>query len=251
MKASLRNITTKGKALYLAYDQGLEHGPTDFTDKNVDPNYIIQIAKDGKYNGIVFHKGIAEAYQSEIRKSKVPLILKLNGKTNITDGEPLSEQICTVKQAIKLGAKAIGYTIYIGSEHEAKMIKQFSKIQTKAHEAKLPTILWIYPRGKAIKGKKKKELMAYATRVGFELGSDIVKIKYEGEPKDLEWATKSAQKTKVVVAGGTKKNEKEFLKQLQNIKDTGIIGLAIGRNIWQHKNPLSITTKIKKILKMK
>ena len=78
---NLSKITKKGKALFLAYDQGLEHGPTDFNDKNVDPKYIINIAKKGKYNGVVFQKGIAEKYQSEIKKSKVPLIVKLNGRT--------------------------------------------------------------------------------------------------------------------------------------------------------------------------
>ncbi|HOR52560.1 MAG TPA: fructose-bisphosphate aldolase, partial [Candidatus Pacearchaeota archaeon] len=80
---SLSKITTRGKALFLAYDQGLEHGPSDFDDKNVDPKYIIEIAKKGKYNGIVFQKGIAEKYNQEIKASKVPLIVKLNGKTNL------------------------------------------------------------------------------------------------------------------------------------------------------------------------
>ena len=75
---SLKKITKKGKALFLAYDQGLEHGPTDFDDKNVDPNYIIEIAKKGKYTALIFQKGIAEKYGKEIKKSKVPLIIKLN-----------------------------------------------------------------------------------------------------------------------------------------------------------------------------
>jgi class I fructose-bisphosphate aldolase len=69
----LDKITKDDKALFLAYDQGLEHGPTDFNDKNVDPKYIIDIAKKGKYNGVVFQKGIAEKYNKEIKKSKVPL----------------------------------------------------------------------------------------------------------------------------------------------------------------------------------
>ena len=84
MKIKLGKIMKKGKAMYLAYDQGLEHGPSsDFNDKNVDPLYILDIAKKGRFNGVVFQKGIAEKYNKEIRRSKVPLILKLNGKTNI------------------------------------------------------------------------------------------------------------------------------------------------------------------------
>ena len=59
---NLNKILRKGKVLFLAYDQGLEHGPTDFNDKNVDPNYIIDIAKKGKYTGLILQKGIAKKY---------------------------------------------------------------------------------------------------------------------------------------------------------------------------------------------
>ena len=245
---SLNKITHKGKALFLAYDQGLEHGPTDFNDKNVDPNYILEIAKKGKYTGVVFQKGIAEKYKKEIKQSKVPLIVKLNGKTSLFKGEPISRQLCTVKEAIALGASAVGYTIYIGSDYEDEMLQEFEKIQRKAHAKGLPVIVWIYPRGKSIKGKNKVKLMAYAARTGLEIGADIIKIRYEGKPKDLAWAVKSAGKTKVVVAGGTKKNEKILFNQVKEIIKAGAIGLAIGRNIWQAKDPQKITNKIKKIV---
>ncbi|MEA3378658.1 MAG: fructose-bisphosphate aldolase, partial [Nanoarchaeota archaeon] len=76
----------KGKSLLLAYDQGLEHGPTDFNDKNIDPDYIMDIAIKGKFNGIILQKGIAEKYY----QGKIPLILKLNGKTKFLKGDPLS-----------------------------------------------------------------------------------------------------------------------------------------------------------------
>lgn len=245
---NLNKITTKGKALYLAYDQGLEHGPTDFNDKNVDPKYIINIAKKGKYNGVVFQKGIAEKYNKEIKKSKVPLIVKLNGKTNLFKGEPISRQLCTVDEAIKLGAKAVGYTIYIGSDYEDEMFQEFENIQREAHKKNLPVIVWIYPRGKSIEKESKDKLMVYAARVGLEIGADIIKINYSGKQKDLQWAVKSAGKTKIVIAGGIKKGEKEVLKQIHEIVDSGCIGLAIGRNVWQHPKPLKITKKIKEII---
>jgi fructose-bisphosphate aldolase, class I len=245
---SLSSITTEGKAMYLAYDQGLEHGPSDFNDKNVDPRYIIETAKRGKYNGLIFQKGIAEKYYREIKKSKVPLILKLNGKTNLFKGEPIARQLCSVEDAIKLGAKAVGYTIYIGSDYEDEMFQEFEKIQNKAHQKNLPAIVWIYPRGKSVDGKNKAKLMAYAARVGLEIGADVVKLKYEGTKKDLSWAVKNSGKTKIVVAGGTKKGEKELLKTVEEIMQSKAIGLAIGRNIWQAKHPLEITEKIRKII---
>ncbi|MGY4884647.1 MAG: class I fructose-bisphosphate aldolase [Nanobdellota archaeon] len=245
---NLKKITTKGKALFLAYDQGLEHGPTDFNDKNVDPLYIIDIAKKGKYNGLVFQKGIAEKYNKEIKASKIPLIIKLNGKTNLFKGEPIARQLCTVEEAIKLGAKAVGYTIYIGSDYEDEQLQEFENIQREAHKKYLPVIVWIYPRGKSIEDKSKEKLMVYAARTGLEIGADIIKLQYVGKQKDLQWAVKSAGKTKVVVAGGTKKGEKELLNQVKEIMDAGCIGLAIGRNVWQDKKPLEITKKIKKII---
>jgi class I fructose-bisphosphate aldolase len=244
----LDKLTKKGKALFLAYDQGLEHGPTDFNDKNVDPRYILDIAKRGGYTGIVFQKGIAEKYNKEIKKSKIPLILKLNGKTSLVKGEPIARQLCTVEEAIQLGASAVGYTIYIGSDYEDEMMQEFENIQREAHSKNLPVIAWIYPRGKSLKKKNKEELMEYAARTGLEIGADIIKIKYVGKPKDLQWAVKSAGKTKVVVAGGIKKGEKELLKKTKEIMDAGCIGLAIGRNIWQDKQPLNVTNKIKKII---
>ncbi len=249
MKIHIDKILKKGKALYLAYDQGLEHGPSqDFNDKNVNPSYIIDIAKKGKYQGIVFQKGIVEKYNKEIKDSKIPLILKLNGKTNLYKGEPIARQLCSLKEAIQLGAKAVGYTIYIGSQHESIMMHEFEKIEEEAHTKGLPVILWIYPRGSSIKNDTSKEVMSYAARVGLELGADIVKLKYGGNSQDLQWAVKSAGKTKVVVAGGTKTEESLFLKQVKEIIQSGAIGLAIGRNVWQNPNPLQITKKIQSVI---
>ena len=247
-KINLSKIAKKSKALFLAYDQGLEHGPTDFNDKNVNPEYIIEIAKKGKFTGIIFQKGIAEKYQEEIKSSKIPLVIKLNGKTNLVKGEPISRQLCTVEEAIKLGAKAVGYTIYIGSEHESIMLQEFENIERQAHKKNIPVIAWIYPRGKGIKGKSKKQLTAYAARTGLEIGADIIKIKYESNKKDLQWAVKSAGRAKVVIAGGAKTNEAQFLNQIKDIMSAGAIGLAIGRNIWQSKKPLELIKKIKKII---
>lgn len=244
----LKKITKQGKALFLAYDQGLEHGPSDFNDKNVDPNYIIDIAKKGKYNAVIFQKGIASKYNKEISKAKLNLILKLNGKTNLVKGEPISRQLCTVKEALALGADAVGYTIYVGSKYENIMLSEFENIQREAKRKGLPVIAWIYPRGKSVRNKSGRKLMAYGARIGLEVGADIIKINYNGKKEDLEWAVKSAGKTKIIVAGGIKKDEKTLLRQVKEIMHTGAIGLAIGRNIWQNKNPLVITKKIKKII---
>jgi len=246
---SLNKITKKGKAMYLAYDQGLEHGPeSDFNDKNIDPLYILEIAKKGGFTGIIFHKGIAEKYSVEIKKSKIPLIIKLNGKTRLVKGEPISSIICSVKEAVSLGAKGVGFTIYIGSKYESKIIEDFGKIQHEAHKYKIPVIAWIYPRGKSIKNDLSRENLVYASRVGLEVGADIIKLKYNRKKSDLKRMVEVAGKAKIVVAGGSKKNEEDFIKEVKEAMDSGVIGIAVGRNVWQSKDPIKLSKKLGKII---
>jgi len=248
MKVKINKILRRGRALYLAYDQGLEHGPTEFNEENVNPERIIEIAKKGRYTAMIFQKGIAEKYRDLIKKSKIPLIIKLNGKTNLYKGEPMSEQLCTVKEAIKLGAAAVGYTIYPGSEFESKMLSEFEKIEREAHSKGIPVVAWIYPRGKYIGKRTKGELMAYSARIGLEIGADIVKLKYSGKPEELKWAVKNAGRTKIVISGGVKVEEKKFLQEIKEIMKTGAIGLAVGRNVWKSKNPEKLSEKLRKII---
>ena len=88
-KTKIHEMLTGSRALYLAYDQGLEHGPTDFNLENVDPFYFLDIAEKGKYNGAILHHGIAEKYYQSY-KQNLKLIVKLNGKTNIAKVDPYS-----------------------------------------------------------------------------------------------------------------------------------------------------------------
>lgn len=246
---SLDKITTNGKALFLAYDQGMEHGPSDFDDTNIDPNYILDIGIKGGFNAIIFQKGIAEKYYTQEFRNKIPLIVKLNGKTNLVKEEdPYSPLLCTVDEALSLGASAVGYTIYVGSKNESKMTTEFSQVVREAHARNIPVIGWMYLRGSSIIGKDEKELTAYAARMGLELGADIIKIKYPGDVQSLSKAIEAAGKTKVVVSGGAKADEQEFLEMAKAAVQSGAIGLAVGRNIWQNSNPMEITKKLKEIV---
>ena len=128
------------------------------------------------------------------------------------------------------------------------MLKEFEGIEEEAHKKGIPVIAWIYPRGKGVEGKEFGELMAYSARIGLEIGADIVKLHWTGTFKDLKWAVKSAGRTKLVVAGGVKKDESVLLKQVDEIMKAGCLGLAIGRNLWQNDKPLELTEKIKKVI---
>lgn len=243
----LKKITTNDKAIYLAYDHGMEHGLADFDEKSIDPSYVLDIAEKGGYNAIVLQKGLALDYWKEERKH-VPLILKLNGKTNLYKGEALSLQETSVEFAKEINASAVGYTVYLGSQFEAQMIKEFGMIVEQAHKEKMPAIGWVYPRGKDIADDAAPEIVAYAARAGAELGADMVKIKYCGSKECFQRAVKAAGKTKVVLSGGPKVSDEEFLEVMRNVMLAGAAGVAVGRNVWQHPNPLEITEKIKKIV---
>jgi len=236
----------KDRGIILAYDQGLEHGPSkDFTEKNVDPSAIIDIAEKGGFTGLVFQKGVAENYY----RGKVPLILKLNGKTSLPGGEPFARQNCSVKQAIDLGAKGVGYTIYPGSAYEHEMLAEFGKIQEEAHKAGLAVLAWVYPRGATIKNDTASDIVAYAARVGLEAGADAVKIKYSGDKQSFSWAVKSAGKAKIFMSGGPKApTDDDFLNQVRGVIEAGATGIAVGRNVWQNDDPLKMAASLRKII---
>ncbi|MGD0689802.1 MAG: aldolase [Candidatus Bathyarchaeia archaeon] len=246
MKPSMLPFLRKGKGILLAYDQGLEHGPSkDFNEKSVDPAYILEIAEKGKFTGIIFQKGVAEKYYD----GKVPLVIKVNGKTSLPKGEPMASQICSVKQARALGAKAVGYTIYLGSAHENLMLSEFGRIQQEAHELGLAAIAWIYPRGEAVTNDTAPEIVAYAARAGLEAGADAVKIKYTGDSDSFRWAVRSAGAARVFMSGGPKApTDEAFLRQVKGAVDAGASGLAVGRNVWQHERPLEMAAALREII---
>ena len=267
-------IMPGGRAMILAYDQGFEHGPRDFLEnpQSADFEYILDIAKRGRFTGIVLHAGLAEKYESDIQNSRVPLILKLNGTSELnTEEDPYSPQLYSVEDALELGATAVGYTVYSGSKYEDEMQREFSGIIREAHRKGIPVIGWMYPRGKSIFDKRSvsktlkialeeqeetnlaidqtPSIVAYAARIGLELGADIVKVKYTGSPESFKWVVQSASPTKVVMSGGPMTNtDEEFLAMVKDVLAAGAIGIAVGRNVWQRKDPLAISDRIHQII---
>ncbi|WP_054853046.1 aldolase [Vulcanisaeta distributa] len=238
-----------GRSIILAYDHGIEHGPTDFLDNpdSADPGYILKLAREAGFDGVVFQRGgIAEKYYD----GSVPLIVKLNGKTNLYNGEPISVANCTVEEAVSLGASAVGYTIYPGSGYEWKMFEELARIKREAVKFDMPLIVWSYPRGGGkVTNETAPEIVAYAARVALELGADAMKIKYTGDPKTFAWAVKVAGKVPVLMSGGPKtKTEEEFLRQVEGVLEAGAIGIAVGRNVWQRRDALKFARVLSEIV---
>jgi class I fructose-bisphosphate aldolase len=263
-----------GTLLLLPIDQGLEHGPVDFfaNPDSADPGFQLKLAKEGGYSGIVFHVGLSEKYMREFA-GEVPLILKLNGKTNIpSDDYAFSPQVASVEDAVRLGADAVGYTLYVGSPAQDEDMRQFAEIREDCEAYGMPLIMWAYPRGEAIETKGGRDSLYavdYAARVACELGADLVKLNFpqydQSKAKDLpkpydelklapqeamEKVVRSAGKTMVLVSGGGKMSDEDLLEKVKFSMEAGVTGLIFGRNMWQRDldQALKMTEKIKRIM---
>lgn len=240
-------IEKNGKVMLLAYDQGFEHGPVEFDEKSVNPEYIMEIAKNGMFTGIVFQEGIAAKYYE--KESGVPLIIKLNGKTSFQGDEPVSLQLCTVEKAAALGAVGVGYTIYVGSEHEEEMLVEFSRIEDEAHALGMIVIAWMYPRGKKVAGREsERDVVAYGARLGLELNADFVKVPYTGDAESFGWVVRAAGKTGVLAQGGKKTDWVNLDEDITGVMTAGAKGIAIGRNVWQDPEPNGVARKLSEIV---
>ena len=237
--------------MLFAGDQKVEHLNSDFYGEGIhpddgDPEHLFRIASQSKIGVFATQLGLIARYG--INYPDVSYLVKLNSKTNLvktSQSDPFSNQWLDVQKVVDfrdnsgLNILAVGYTVYLGSEYEAEMLHQAAQIVYNAHQHGLITVLWVYPRGKAVADEKDPHLIAGATGVAACLGSDFVKVNYpkkEGhESKELfKEAVLAAGRTKVVCAGGSSVDVKGFLQRLHDqIFVSGASGNATGRNIHQ------------------
>lgn len=245
-----------GTAMFLPYDQGLEHGPRDFFANPAagDPRYIVKLAVEGGFNGVAVQVGMAEKFYWDYA-GEVPLILKLNGRTEIPPADaPRSPMNASVDDAVRLGADAVGYTLYVGSPQQEADFETFARIRQDAHDRGMPLIVWSYPRGSAIDAKGGKDsfyAVDYAARTAAELGADIVKLNFpkagakEGARKEYQAdfteqeavnaVVASAARTPVLLSGGERAGDEGVLEKARQSMEAGALGVIFGRNVWQRE----------------
>ncbi|HWR25560.1 MAG TPA: aldolase [Methanosarcina sp.] len=243
-----------GRLMLFAGDQKVEHLNDDFYGEGVpeddaDPEHLFRIAAQAKIGIFAAQLGLIARYGMDYKD--VPYLVKLNSKTNLVEtaqADPFSnlwydvDQVVEFKENSGLKILGVGYTIYLGSEFEAEMLVQAAQIVYDAHQHGMISVLWIYPRGTAVKDEKDPHLIAGATGVGACLGTDFVKVNYpkkEGakSAEIFKEAVKAAGRTRVVCAGGSSDEAEAFLKKLYDqIHISGAQGNATGRNI--HQRPL-------------
>lgn len=269
-----------GKIMLLPVDQGLEHGPRDFfpNPPSIDFEFQLSLAQEGNYSGIACHVGLAEKHMKKY-VGKVPLVLKINGKTSILpDDQAFSPLDASIEDAVRLGADAIGYTLYVGSPRESEDIAQFARVRQEARRYGIPLIMWAYPRGTHVEtrggGRDSLAIVDYAARIANELGATLTKVNFPESPKSGEYdpqgpfkaynslkniseedaikkVVQSAGRTGVLVSGGSKMSDEELLRKVQVCLEAGVDGLIFGRNMWQRKyeEALKLTKEIQQLIK--
>ena len=263
-----------GTLLFLPIDQGIEHGPRDFfpNPASKDPEYQFRLAAEAGYSAIACQIGLAEKYYPDYA-GQVPLLLKINAKTDVpSSDEAFSPLNASVEDAVRLGADAVGYTLYVGSPRQDADLLQLREVRTDCDRYGMPLVVWAYPRGRDIDAKGGPTsfyAIDYAARLAMEMGADVVKLNMpkinpekdkqapapynELEVTQEEAITQvvaSAGRSLVVLSGGSKVDDDHLLQQTRFIMGAGGSGVIYGRNVWQREwsEALEIIEQIKEIM---
>ncbi|QSZ28275.1 aldolase [Aceticella autotrophica] len=248
-----------GRLMLMAADQKAEHLNDDFFGEGVakddaNPEHLFKIASNAKIGAFAAQLGLIARYAMDY--PKIPYVIKLNSKTHLvktSQRDPISTAWLDIKQIDRfrkqtgLNIVGVGYTIYPGSEYEHIMLNEAAKIIFEAHQSGLFSIIWAYPRGKAVKDEFDPHMIAGACGLAACLGSDFVKVNYPKKENEnvnelFKEAIQAAGRTKVICAGGSSKDPKEFLNELyEQIHVSGVSGSATGRNI--HQKPYDEAVK--------
>ncbi len=242
-----------GRLMLFAGDQKVEHLNNDFYGEGVakddaNPRHLFEIASKAKISVFATQMGLITRFASVY--PEIPYLVKLNSKTNIIPydaKDPYSQNWFDVEDVIEfkntsgINIVGVGYTVYLGSEHEHSMLREAAQIVHKAHKEGMIAVLWMYPKGRFIKDEHDPHLIAGAAGVATCLGADFAKVKvpYENgkfKPELLHEAVEAAGNTGVLCEGGKKIDENEFLKELhEQIHIGGARGNGTGRNIHQRE----------------
>ena len=225
-----------GKSVIIPMDHGVSVGPIlGITNMK---EAMSQVAEGGA-SAVVVHKGMVGRGH---RKSgpDMGLIVHLSASTSLSPEPNAKTLVCTVEEAIKLGADGVSVHVNIGNEHEKDMVTDMANVARKTAEWGIPFLAMIYPRGKNIKDEYDVDAVKHAARLGAELGADVVKVSYTGSPDSFRKVVEGCH-IPVIIAGGPKMgSDRAILEMVKGAMEAGASGTSIGRNVFQHQNPTKI-----------
>jgi predicted phospho-2-dehydro-3-deoxyheptonate aldolase len=199
---------------------------------------------EGNADAILVHKGIAK----RIDTGQAGLIVMLSGMSNLSPNLNAKVQVCSVQEAIRIGADAVSVHVNVGAQDEDKMLQNLGKVSEECDLFGLPLLAMMYPRGPKIENEHLPEVVAHAARIGAELGADIIKTNYTGDIETFKTVIESCP-VPVVIAGGPKcKSNQEILETTYDSLKAGAAGLSIGRNVFQCENPTQIVKALAAIV---
>ncbi|HEX9125339.1 MAG TPA: class I fructose-bisphosphate aldolase [Methylomirabilota bacterium] len=258
-----------GRLVILPVDQGFEHGPARSFAVNpggYDPSYHFQLAIDAGCNAYAAPLGFLEAGVAEFA-GDIPLILKMNNHDVLNDEkDPLSAVTASVKDALRLGCVAAGFTIYPGSANAQAMYQQCREMIAECKSYGLAAVVWSYPRGSSIskQGETAIDVVAYAAQIAAQLGAHVIKVKPPTQHIEQAEAKKAYEKAAVPIStlaervrhvvqsafsgrrivifsgGATNENDDALYDEYRAIRDGGGFGSIIGRNSFQRAKPRAL-----------
>ncbi len=233
-----------GRTIIVPMDHGVTVGPIEGL---IDMRQTIGKVVSGGANAILIHKGIVRAGHRETGKD-IGLIIHLSGGTSMSPDPNAKELVCSVEEAIKLGADAVSVHIKLGAESDKDMLGQLGYVSERCMEWQMPLVAMMYTRGPNIKDEYDVANVKHAARVGAELGADIVKVVYTGSIESFSEVVQGCP-VPVVIAGGEKMDsDKDIFKMVDGALKAGAAGLSIGRNANQHAKPEKMIEALSKMV---
>ncbi len=233
-----------GRTVIIPMDHGVTVGPIAGLE---DMRETISKVVAGGANAILMHKGIVGAGHRGTGKD-VGLIIHLSGGTSLSPDPNAKELVCTVEEAIKLGADAVSIHINLGAETDKEMLGQLGLVSERCLQWQMPLVAMMYTRGPKIKNEFDVKNVKHAARVGAELGADIVKVPYTGSVDSFREVVNGCP-VPVVIAGGPKMDsDEDIFNMVAGALEAGATGLSIGRNAFQHKTVKKIIQALSKMV---
>jgi len=222
-----------GRTVIVPMDHGVTVGPVEGLQ---DMRSTISKVVAGGANAILIHKGIVRVGHRGAGQD-VGLIVHLSGGTALSPDPNAKELVCTVEEALKLGADAVSIHINLGAETDNQMLRQLGYVGERCLQWQMPLVAMMYTRGRKIKSEFDVANVKHAARVGAELGADIVKVVYTGSVESFREVVNGCT-VPVVIAGGAKMgSDQEIFEMVEGALKAGAAGLSVGRNAFQHDQP--------------
>jgi len=239
----IMNRTTR-RTIVVPMDHGVSSGPIEGI---VDIKWAVDEVAEGGANAVVLHKGMVRAGHRGGGRD-IGLIVHLSASTDLSPSRNDKVLVCSVEEAIRLGADAVSIHVNIGADMEREMLRDFGAVAKACEDWQMPLLAMVYGRGPKIENQYDPKVVAHCARIGAELGADVVKVPYTGDPESFSRVVEGAP-IPVVIAGGPKmKSERDVLEMVHGAIRAGASGLSIGRNIFQAKKPSLMVRAMAKIV---